>query len=99
MTLTELKYIVAVAREHHFGRAAEACSSASPRCRWPSSKLEDELDVTLFERSGTEVGVTPLGQQHRARRRRSVLDQARQHQGDRASRRPRPAGRAAERWA
>ena len=37
MTLTELKYIVAVARERHFGRAAEACFSASPRCRWLSA--------------------------------------------------------------
>jgi DNA-binding transcriptional LysR family regulator len=36
MTLTELKYIVAVARERHFGRAAEACFVSQPTCPWLS---------------------------------------------------------------
>lgn len=61
MTLTELKYIVAVARERHFGRAAEACFVSQPTLSVAIRKLEEELDVTLFERGGTEVGVTAIG--------------------------------------
>ena len=62
MTLTELKYIVAVARERHFGRAAEACHVSQPTLSVAIRKLEDELGVTLFERGGAEVSVTPVGQ-------------------------------------
>lgn len=61
MTLTELKYIVAVARERHFGRAAEACFVSQPTLSVAIRKLEDELGVVLFERGGTEIGVTPIG--------------------------------------
>ncbi len=62
MTLTELKYIVAVARERHFGRAAEACFVSQPTLSVAIRKLEDELDVQLFERGGAEVTVTPIGE-------------------------------------
>jgi LysR family transcriptional regulator, hydrogen peroxide-inducible genes activator len=62
MTLTELKYIVAVARERHFGRAAEACHVSQPTLSVAIKKLEDELGVQLFERGSVEVGVTPIGQ-------------------------------------
>lgn len=62
MTLSELKYIVAVARERHFGRAAEACYVSQPTLSVAIRKLEDELGVTLFERGGTEVAVTPIGE-------------------------------------
>src|SRR3546814_16139559 len=62
MTLTELKYIVAVARERHLGRAAEACFVSQPTLSVAIRKLEDELGVTLFERGGAEVGVTAIGQ-------------------------------------
>ena len=62
MTLTELKYIVAVARERHFGRAAEACYVSQPTLSVAIRKLEDELVVTLFERGWTEVAVTPIGE-------------------------------------
>ena len=61
MTLTELKYIVAVAREKHFGKAAEACFVSQPTLSLAVKKLEEELDVKLFERSANEVTVTPLG--------------------------------------
>jgi LysR family hydrogen peroxide-inducible transcriptional activator len=61
MTLTELKYIVAVARERHFGRAAEACFVSQPTLSVAIRKLEEELGVVLFERGGTEVGITPIG--------------------------------------
>lgn len=61
MTLTELKYIVAVARERHFGRAAEACFVSQPTLSVAIRKLEEELGVVLFERGGTEIGITPIG--------------------------------------
>ena len=62
MTLTELRYIVAVARERHFGRAAEACFVSQPTLSVAVKKLEEELGVTLFERGPGEVSVTPSGQ-------------------------------------
>jgi LysR family transcriptional regulator, hydrogen peroxide-inducible genes activator len=62
MTLTELRYIVAVAREHHFGRAAETCFVSQPTLSVAVKKLEEELGVTLFERGPGEVTVTPAGQ-------------------------------------
>ena len=75
MTLTELKYIVAVAREKHFGRAAEACFVSQPTLSVAIKKLEDELEVKLFERSANEVTVTPLGEEI-IRQAQSVLEQA-----------------------
>jgi LysR family hydrogen peroxide-inducible transcriptional activator len=63
MTLTELRYIVAVAREHHFGKAAESCFVSQPTLSVAIKKLEDELGVTLFERGSSEVAVTPIGEQ------------------------------------
>lgn len=74
MTLTELKYIVAVARARHFGHAAEACFVAQPTLSVAIKKLEDELGVTLFERGGSEVSVTPIGAQIVAQAER-VLEQ------------------------
>ncbi|NEN75418.1 LysR family transcriptional regulator [Pelistega sp. NLN82] len=62
MTLIELKYVIVVAREKHFGRAAKACFVSQPTLSVAIKKLEDELGVTLFERGGTEVTVTPIGQ-------------------------------------
>ena len=61
MTLTELKYIVAVARERHFGRAAEACFVSQPTLSVAIKKLEEELEIQIFERGGTEIGITPIG--------------------------------------
>jgi len=75
MTLTELKYIVAVAREKHFGRAAEACYVSQPTLSVAVKKLEEELDLKLFERSASEVSVTPLGEEI-VRQAQSVLEQA-----------------------
>lgn len=63
MTLNELRYIVAVARERHFGRAAEACFISQPTLSVAVKKLEDELGVSLFERRKGEVSVTPIGEQ------------------------------------
>lgn len=63
MTLTELRYIVAVARERHFGRAAEACFVSQPTLSVSVKKLEGELGTQIFERGGTEVALTPIGEQ------------------------------------
>lgn len=63
MTLTELRYIVAVARERHFGRAAESCFVSQPTLSVAIKKLEDELGLQLFERGSTDISVTPIGQQ------------------------------------
>lgn len=63
MTLTELKYIVALARERHFGRAAEACFVSQPTLSVAIKKLEEELNVQLFERGSIEISVTPIGLQ------------------------------------
>jgi len=68
MTLTELRYIVAVARERHFGRAAETCFVSQPTLSVAVKKLEDELGLTLFERGPGEVSVTPAG--------RRIIEQA-----------------------
>ncbi len=75
MTLTELRYIVAVARERHFGRAAEACFVAQPTLSVAVKKLEEELDVKIFERGNAEVSVTPLGDEI-VRQAQAVLEQA-----------------------
>ncbi len=61
MTLTELRYIVAVSRELHFGRAAAACFVSQPTLSVAIKKLEDELDVTIFERRPHDVTITPTG--------------------------------------
>lgn len=61
MTLTELRYIVAVARQRHFGRAAETCFVSQPTLSVAVKKLEEELGVQLFERGAAEVTVTPAG--------------------------------------
>ncbi|APV51564.1 LysR family transcriptional regulator [Betaproteobacteria bacterium GR16-43] len=69
MTLTELKYVVALAQERHFGRAAQKCFVTQPTLSLALAKLEDELGMKLFERNKNEVLVTPRGQ--------AVVDQAR----------------------
>jgi hypothetical protein len=71
MTLTDLRYIVTLARERHFGRAAEKCFVSQPTLSVAVKKLEDELGVILFERSPQEVRATHrtrLGRQEPARR-------------------------------
>lgn len=63
MTLTELRYIVALARERHFGRAAEKCFVSQPTLSVAVKKLEEELGAILFERGQNEVRPTPVGEQ------------------------------------
>ena len=63
MTLTELRYIVAVARESHFGRAAKACFVSQPTLSVAVKKLEDELGVIIFERGSNKILPTFVGRQ------------------------------------
>lgn len=77
MTLTELRYIVAVAREKHFGRAADACFVSQPTLSVSVKKLEQELGIQLFERGGSEIALTPIGEQIVIQAQR-VLDEASQ---------------------
>ncbi len=62
MTLTELKYIVAVAKERHFGRAAETCFVSQPTLSVGIKKLEKELGIEIFERASNEVTLTSVGE-------------------------------------
>lgn len=64
MTLTELRYIVAVSQKNHFGKAAQACFVSQPTLSIAIKKLEDELGIRLFERSSkNEIRITEIGQQ------------------------------------
>ncbi len=74
MTLNELRYALAVARERHFGRAAEACHISQPSLSVAVRKLEDELGITLFERGHGEVTLTPAGEAL-LRQARRVMDE------------------------
>jgi LysR family transcriptional regulator, hydrogen peroxide-inducible genes activator len=69
MTLTELRYVVALAQERHFGRAAQKCFVTQPTLSLALAKLEQELGVKLFERNKNEVLLTPKGQ--------AIVEQAR----------------------
>lgn len=75
MTLTELRYIVTLAQEQHFGRAAERCFVSQPTLSIAVKKLEDELGTALFERSKHAVRVTPVGEKV-VRQAQTVLEQA-----------------------
>ncbi|MGC8120082.1 hydrogen peroxide-inducible genes activator [Marinobacter sp. VGCF2001] len=74
MTLTELRYVVTLARERHFGRAAERCHVSQPTLSVAVKKLEDELGIPLFERSKSSIRVTEVGQRIIEQSQR-VLDQ------------------------
>ena len=74
MTLTELRYVVALAQERHFGRAAQKCFVTQPTLSLALAKLEDELGMKLFERNKNEVLVTVRGAQIVEQARR-VLDE------------------------
>lgn len=77
MTLTDLRYIVALAHERHFGHAAQKCFVTQPTLSVAVKKLEDQLGVMLFERSANEVRVTPIGEQVIAQAERVLAEAAR----------------------
>ena len=72
MTLTELKYVVAVAEARHFGHAAERCFVSQPSLSASVKNLEEELGVTLFERGKRGVFLTEAGEQIVAQARRAL---------------------------
>ncbi len=61
MNIRDLEYVVAVAEESHFGRAAERCHVSQPALSGQIKKLEDRLGVSFFERTNRRVSVTPVG--------------------------------------
>ena len=61
MTLTELRYLIALAKEMHFGRAAERCHVSQPTLSVAIKKFENQLGAVLFERSASELRLTELG--------------------------------------
>ena len=63
MTLNELRYIVAVAQERNFRRAAEKSFISQPALSLAIQKLEEELGLQIFERGKNAVSVTPVGVQ------------------------------------
>lgn len=75
MTLTELRYIVALAHERHFGRAADKCHVSQPTLSVALKKVEQRIGAQLFERSSADVRPTPLGEQVAAQAER-VLEEA-----------------------
>lgn len=75
MTLTELRYIVTLAQERHFGNAAERCHVSQPTLSVGVKKLEEELGVMIFERTKSAVRITPVGEKIVAQAQR-VLEEA-----------------------
>lgn len=76
MTLTELRYIVTLAQQQHFGQAAELCHVSQPTLSIAVKKLEQELGVDLFERSKNSVRPTPIGEQVVAQAQRVLEESA-----------------------
>ena len=74
MTLNELRYIVAVADQRHFGKAASACCVSQPTLSTQVKKLEETLGVTLFERTNRSVRPTPIGEKV-VRKGRKILEE------------------------
>lgn len=75
MNLRDLEYIVAVADSQHFGKAARRCFVSQPTLSGQIKKLEDELGVSIFERSNRRVRVTDIGEEI-LRHARQMLEQA-----------------------
>jgi LysR family hydrogen peroxide-inducible transcriptional activator len=61
MTLNELRYIVAVAQERNFRRAAEKSFISQPALSLAIQKLEEELGIKIFERGKNDISITPVG--------------------------------------
>ena len=76
MTLTELRYIVTLAQQQHFGQAAKLCHVSQPTLSIAVKKLEQELGIDLFERSKNNVRTTPIGEQVIAQAQRVLEESA-----------------------
>lgn len=62
MNLHDLRYFVALAEEHHFGRAAASCGVSQPTLSTQIHRLENELGVVLAVRVGRRIEITPVGE-------------------------------------
>jgi LysR family hydrogen peroxide-inducible transcriptional activator len=88
MNLQDLRYLVAVAELRHFGRAAEACNVSQPTLSSQIRKLEDDLGVTLLERTNKRVDLTPVGAQILIHARRALAEAGQMEAIARAARDP-----------
>src|SRR5438477_2249605 len=88
MNLQDLRYLVALAEHRHFGRAAEACNVSQPTLSSQIRKLEQELGVTLLERTNKRVDLTPVGSQILTHARESLAHAAQMEALARAARDP-----------
>ena len=88
MNLQDLRYLVSLAEQRHFGRAAEACNVSQPTLSSQIRKLEEELGVTLLERTNKRVDLTPVGGQIVAHARRALAEATQMEAVARAARDP-----------
>jgi LysR family hydrogen peroxide-inducible transcriptional activator len=75
MTLTEMRYITALDKTRHFGKAADQCHVSQPTLSVAIKKVEQQIGAPLFERGASEIRTTPLGEQIVTQIKR-VLDEA-----------------------
>lgn len=76
MNLRDLQYLIAVAEQRHFGRAAALCNTSQPTLSIQIKKLEDSLGVQLFERTNKQVMLTMVGQEILAHARLMMAESA-----------------------
>lgn len=88
MNLQDLRYLVALAEHRHFGRAAETCHVSQPTLSSQIRKLEEELGVTLLERTNKRVDLTPVGGQILTHAREALAQAAQMEAVARAARDP-----------
>lgn len=88
MNLQELRYLVALADHRHFGRAAESCNVSQPTLSSQIKKLEEELGVTLLERTNKRVDITPVGSQILSHAQRALAEAGQMEAVARAARDP-----------
>jgi LysR family transcriptional regulator, hydrogen peroxide-inducible genes activator len=74
ITLKQMRYFCALAREQHFGRAADACSVTQPALSMQIQELEATLGIDLVERTRAGVKLTPKGAEVAARAQRLIND-------------------------
>jgi LysR family hydrogen peroxide-inducible transcriptional activator len=88
VNLQDLKYLVSVAETRHFGRAAQECNVSQPTLSSQIRKLEEELGVTLLERTNKRVDLTPIGSQILVHAREALAQASHMEAVARASRDP-----------
>ena len=77
MTLQQLKYIVAIDKFRNFAKAADACEISQPTLSAMLAKLEEELDVRIFERNNKNVKPTVVGEKLLAQAKKVLMEAGR----------------------